>query len=319
VGSHAMIGDLLRTRRQELVRAEAGLRPIGRKVAGLRREEVAYLAGVSVTWYTWLEQGRAVSPSRQVLTALAQTLRLSDAERAYLFSLAGYSAPEEPAADPVSREISTHVQRFLDSLLDFPAYVLTSNWDFLAWNAAYVGFYPGISRVPKSDLNLLWLLFTDPYLREHLSDWGPTARAHVAAFRARAGPWLADARYATLVNRLLRVSETFRAAWESHTIEQLSSRERVFRHPVVGELHLEQHCMTPPDAPGLHVVIFTPTPDTDAHTRLRRLRQDGQPNRAGPDDCNELMRVPAARPGLLGTEVDHAQLSASRRRQAELP
>jgi transcriptional regulator with XRE-family HTH domain len=274
VASHTMIGDLLRVRRQQLVRAEVGLPPLGHKVKGLRREEVAYLAGVSVTWYTWLEQGRSVSPSRQVLSALAEALRLSYAERAYLFSLAGYSALE-PAADPVSREVSAHVQRFLDSLLDIPAYVLTLDWYYLAWNAAYAGFYPGISRVPEADRNLLWLLFTDPYLREHLLDWERTVRAHVAAFRARAGPRLADTRIATLVNRLLKVSEPFRAAWESHTIEQLSSRERVFRHPVVGELHLEQHNMTPADAPGLHMVIFTPVPNTDARTRLRRLRLAG--------------------------------------------
>jgi transcriptional regulator with XRE-family HTH domain len=277
VASHAMIGDLLRTRRQQLVRAEVGLPPIARKVRGLRREEVAYLAGVSVTWYTWLEQGRAVSPSLHVLNALARTLRLSGAERVYLFSLAGYSAPE-PTADPVLREIPAHVQRFLDALHDFPAYVITSDWNFLAWNAAYAGLYPGISDAPESDRNLLWLLFTDPYVRKYLSDWERTARAHVAAFRVQAGPRLADARFATLVNRLLRVSETFRTAWESHKIERLSSRERVFRHPVVGDLNLEQHCMTPADARGLHVIIFTPVPNTGAHTRLRRLRQTGQPN-----------------------------------------
>jgi transcriptional regulator with XRE-family HTH domain len=271
VAFHAMIGDLLRVRRQQLVRAEVGLPPIGRRLTGLRREEVAYLAGVSVTWYTWLEQGRTVSPSRQVLNALAEALRLSCAEREYLFSLAGYSALD-PVADPVSRELSAHVQRFLDSLRDYPAYVLTSDWDYLAWNAAYARFYPGFSRVPESDRNLLWLLFTDPYLREHLLDWERTVRANVAAFRAQAGPRLADERCTALVNRLLRVSEPFRAAWESHTIEQLSSRERVFRHPVVGELHLEQHSMTPSNAPGLHVVLFTPVPNTDAHTRLRRLR-----------------------------------------------
>jgi transcriptional regulator with XRE-family HTH domain len=274
VVSHRMIGDLLRVRRRQLVRAEVGLPSIGGTAVGLRREEVAYLAGVSVTWYTWLEQGRAVMPSRHVLNALARTLRLSNAERAYLLSLAGYSALEL-AADPVLREVPAHVQRFMDALRDFPSYVIALDWEVLAWNTAYVGLYPGISGAPESDRNLLWLLFTDPYLRELLLDWERTAQAHVAAFRVQAGPRLADARFATLVNQLLRRSETFRAAWESHSIEELSSRERVFRHPVVGDLHLEQHNMAPADAPGLHVVIYTPVPNTDARTRLRRLRQDG--------------------------------------------
>jgi transcriptional regulator with XRE-family HTH domain len=281
VASQGMLGDLLRVRRRHLVRAEVGLPPIGGTVAGLRREEVAYLAGVSVTWYTWLEQGRAVRPSRHVLKALAETLRLSCAERAYLFSLAGYSALA-PTADRVPGEVSAHVQRFLDSLLDFPAYVIAADWRVLAWNAAYGGLYPGISSAPEPDRNLLWLLFTDPYLRELLLDWERTARANVAAFRVQAGPRLSDARFAALINRLLRVSEAFRAAWESHTIEQLSSRERVLWHPVVGELRLEQHSMTPSDAPGLHVLIYTPVPGTDARARLRRLRQHGQPSSARP-------------------------------------
>lgn len=282
--SQGMLGDLLRVRRRQLVRAEVGLPPIGDTVAGLRREEVAYLAGVSVTWYTWLEQGRAVRPSRHVLNALAETLRLSGAERAYLFSLAGYSALA-PTADRVSREVSSHVQRFLDSLLDFPAYVIAPDWRVLAWNAAYTGLYPGISSAPESDRNLLWLLFTDPYLRDLLPDWERTARANVAAFRVQAGPRLSDARFTALIDRLLRVSEAFRAAWESHKIEQLSSRERVLWHPVVGELRLEQHSMTPSDAPGLHVLIYTPVPGTNARARLRRLRQYGQPSSARPNSA----------------------------------
>jgi transcriptional regulator with XRE-family HTH domain len=271
MASHRMLGDLLRARRRQMDRAEVGLPRIGDKVSGLRREEVAYLAGVSVTWYTWLEQGRAVKPSRHVLNALAESLRFSGDERSYLLSLAGYSALE-PAADPVLRKVPDHVQRFLDSL-DFPAYAIAADWRILTCNAAFVGLYPGISAAPEPDRNLLWLLFTDPSLREMLPDWERTARAHVAAFRVQAGPRLADARFSTLVDRLLRVSETFRAAWESHIIERLSFRERVLRHPVVGDLHLEQHNLAPSDAPRMHVVIYTPVPNTDARIRLRRLRK----------------------------------------------
>lgn len=257
-----MIGDFLRTRRRQLLRAELGLPPIGGKLTGLRREEVAYLAGVSVTWYTWLEQGRAVRPSRQVLNALAQTLRLSDAEHAYLLSLAGYTASGR-TAEPVHNDVPARVHRLLHSLSGFPAYVIAADWAVLAWNAAYSALYPNISTVPESERNLLWLLFTDPYLRDLLPDWELTARFNVAAFRREAGPRLAEPPFSLLVERLLEASEPFRTMWENHLIEVLSSRERLFRHPQAGDLHMEQHNLKPSDHPGLHVVIYTPLPSPD--------------------------------------------------------
>src|ERR1700694_833846 len=110
-----MIGEFLKTRRRQLLRADFGLPPITRGSSGLRREEVAYLARVSITWYTRLEQGRAITPSRQVLDALAQTLRLSAAEHVYVLSLAGYCAPQ-PAEDPIHQAVAAHGQRLLDAL-----------------------------------------------------------------------------------------------------------------------------------------------------------------------------------------------------------
>ena len=131
---------------------------------GLRREEVAYLAGVSVTWYTWLEQGRDVTPSRQVVDSLARTLRLSHAEHVYLSALAGHSAPQ-PAEDPSPGTVPAHVQRLLDALADYPALVIAPDWAILAWNAVYEALYPNVATVAAADRNFLWLLFTDPYLR----------------------------------------------------------------------------------------------------------------------------------------------------------
>jgi transcriptional regulator with XRE-family HTH domain len=265
------IGDFLRARREQLVRADLGLPPVkGRKTSGLRREEVAYLSGVSVTWYTWLEQGRDITPSRQVLDALARTLRLSATEHAYVRSLVGYSAPQ-PAAGPTPHAAPAHVQRLLDAIAGFPAYAITPDWGISAWNIAYAALYPNVATVPLADRNLLWLLFTDPYLHELLPDWESNGRRHIAAFRAGAGPRLSDPPFSDLVTRLLEVSEPFRAAWQSHDIEALTSRERVVHHPIVGELHLEQHSLTPWDHRDLHVVILTPVLTTDAAARLRQL------------------------------------------------
>jgi transcriptional regulator with XRE-family HTH domain len=277
-----MIGEFLRTRRRQLVRADFGLPPIARGSSGLRREEVAYLARVSITWYTRLEQGRAITPSRQVLDALARTLRLSTAEHAYVLSLAGYSAPQS-ADDPIPQTVLAHVQRLLDALAGYPAYALAPDWAVTAWNAAYAALYPNVATVAAADRNLLWLLFTDPYLRTLMPDWEYTSLYNAASFRAQAGPRLGDSPFCHLVERLLQTSEAFRTAWENHHIQALTSRKRLFRHPVVGELQMEQHSLTPADHPEMHLVIFTPVLTTDTPARLRRLL-DSQTPRTTIDD-----------------------------------
>ena len=265
-----MIGEFLTNRRRQLVRADLGLPPIGGRTCGLRREEVAYLARVSITWYTWLEQGRDITPSRQVLDALARALQLSAAEHAYMLSLAGYSAPQ-PAEDTIPQTGPAHVQRLLDALTGYPAYAIAPHWAITAWNTAYTALYPNVATVAAADRNLLWLLFTDPYLRRLMPDWEFTSLSNLASFRAQAGTRLVDPPYADLVERLLQSSAAFRAAWETHDIEALTSRERLFCHPDVGDLHMEQHSLTPTDHPDLHLVIFTPVLTTDGPTRLRQL------------------------------------------------
>ncbi|NMH75750.1 helix-turn-helix domain-containing protein [Pseudonocardia xinjiangensis] len=265
------LGEFLKARRRQLVRADLGLPPVlGRGVSRVRREEVSCLSGVSVTWYTWLEQGRQIKPSRQVLDALARTLRLSPAEHGYILSLAGYSAPQ-PIPEPSAEAAPPHVQRLLESLDGFPAYAIAPDWAIWGWNAAYTALYRDLARVPAADRNLLWLIFTDPYLRELMPDWGFMSRRHVAQFRAEAGPRLGHPSFSRLVQRLLQASAAFRAAWESHDIEGFASRERLFRHPVVGDLHLEHYRLAPSDHPNLRLVIYTPVLATDSPQRLRRL------------------------------------------------
>jgi transcriptional regulator with XRE-family HTH domain len=266
------LGAFLRARREQMRRADLGLPPVGgRGAAGLRREEVSYLSGVSVTWYTWLEQGREIRPSRQVLDAVARALRMSAPEHAYVLSLAGYSAPECPAPESTCPAMPAHVQRLLDALGNLPAYVMASDWTILGWTPALAGLYPNVVTVPEADRNLLWLLFTDPYMREIQADWECHTIRQLAKFRAEAGPRLGEPRFARLIERLLEASQHFRAAWESHDIEWFASQERVYRHPVVGDLYLEPHRMALSDQPDIHVVIYTPVPDTGTSARLRRL------------------------------------------------
>ncbi|MFJ8649941.1 helix-turn-helix transcriptional regulator [Streptomyces sp. NPDC093546] len=253
------LGGFLRASRSRLEPTEVGLPPAGpRRRGGLRREEVATLSQVSATWYTWLEQGRDIQPSRDVLDALARTLRLTPAEHGYVLSLAGY-APRTETAGPATHTAPAHVQRLLDALVGFPAYAIAPDWTITGWNAAYLDLYPNVATVPPSERNLLWLVFTDPYVRGLLPDWDVTSRRFLAEFRAEAGPRLGDLSNSSAVQRLLEVSPEFRAAWQDHCVEGFASRLRTFDHPTAGPRHFEHHRLSPADHPDLHVVVYTPT------------------------------------------------------------
>jgi MmyB-like transcription regulator ligand binding domain/Helix-turn-helix domain len=263
------LAQFLGSRRRQVEPRSVGL-PSGhnRRTPGLRREEVALLAGVSHTWYTWLEQGRDIHPSRQVIDALARTLRLSPAEHEYVLRLAGHGAA---VPDHGPDGMPAHVQRLLDALSPSPAYAITTTWSLVGWNRAYERFYPGVAAVSASERNLLWLVFTDPAVRELLGDWTTDSRRFLTQFRADVGPRLADPDVVDLVGRLEAASPHFRAGWASHDVDRFSSGERRFEHPDVGTLLLEHHQLTPVDAPGLQLVVYTAAEGTGAAGKLARL------------------------------------------------
>lgn len=261
----------LRARREQLDRAAFGLPPAGRdRTIGLRREEVSSLSGVSMTWYTWLEQGRDIHPSRQVLDAVAHSLRLTVAEHDYVLALSGF-APTRGAAGAAVEAAPAHVQRLLDALDEHPAYALAPDWGLAGWNRAYEDLYPHVARVPAAERNLLWLIFTDPGVRALLDDWELTSRRFLAEFRAEAGPRMADPRYRDLVARLREASPEFRDGWAGHDVQGFQSRERVFHHPRAGRLVFEHHQLRPSDQPGIQLVVYTAA-DADTRDRFRSVR-----------------------------------------------
>ncbi len=263
------LAEFLSSRRRQVDPRSVGLLPGGnRRTPGLRREEVAMLAGVSHTWYTWLEQGRDIRPSRQVMDALARTLRLTPAEHEYLLRLSGHGgvAPVGPLD-----AMPAHVQRLLDALGSSPAYAITPGWSIVGWNRAYERLYPGVAAVPAAERNLLWVVFTDPAVRELLGDWATDSRRFLTQFRAEVGPRLADPEVVDLVTRLQAASPAFREGWASHDVDRFSSTERRFEHPAVGSLVLEHHQLTPSDAPGLQLVVYTAAEGTDSAAKLARL------------------------------------------------
>lgn len=257
--SRTELGQFLRRKRAAVDRAEYDLPPAGRsRTTGLRREEIAFLSGVSVTWYTWLEQGRDINPSRQVIDAIAVNLRLTRAEHDYMLGLCGFApspAPElvEPAAAP------QHVQHLIDALDPAPAFAVTAHWDIVAWNAAYERLFPGVATAPATERNLLQFVFTDPYVRDMLPDWDLTSRQFLAEYRAESGARTGGPEHVRLVAHLRHVSGDFADAWDQHRVQRFSTRRRAFRHPVDGEREFEQVSLVPQDAPELKVIAYLPT------------------------------------------------------------
>lgn len=231
----AELGHFLRSRRERIAPEDVGL-PTGgrRRTPGLRREEVAQLAGVGVTWYTWLEQGREINASVQVLEAIARTLGMDSQERWHLFQLAGVALVPPPAGNALLDGVG---QAILDQLDPFPAYVYSERYDILGYNRAYHHMAGGLDHREAAELNTLWLFFTDQYWQT-LCHHRDRAAAHlVGSLRAAMAAHLDDPLWTGLVQRLSAASEEFDALWRRHDVVDFAMPAKDFRSPV-GDLLL---------------------------------------------------------------------------------
>lgn len=248
------LGAFLRNHRERLTPADVGLPPgRRRRTPGLRREEVAQLAGLSATWVTWLEQGRPVAMSARALTSLAQALRLSRAERAYLFALAGKPEPRQDAEPAVPPALLASVQA-----IAAPAYLLDRQWTALAWNAAAAELFVGWLDEAASEKNLLRAMFLSAPLQALVEDWPHRAARLVAEFRVHSLRHAEDPPTRALVEQLMADSPAFANAWRSQDVEERQGGRRGFHHPARGLVHLEQLTLVPPAAPGLMLAMLLP-------------------------------------------------------------
>ncbi|VVE70972.1 transcriptional regulator [Pandoraea captiosa] len=238
------LGDFLRAHRERLTPAAVGLPPMGRRrTPGLRREEVAQLCGLSSTWYTWIEQAREVSISAGALAAVAGALRLSRAERAYLFDLAGKRDPER-GAEPLPHHATAQVQAAVAAVAA-PAYALDRCWDVLAWNEAAADIFRGWLDVPSASgnpgtKNLLRYIFLDAGARALIQDWERRARRVVAEFRAECSAYLDDTPVRALTDALQRESPVFAALWSQQDVVEREGGRRGFHHPERGDIDFAQ-------------------------------------------------------------------------------
>jgi transcriptional regulator with XRE-family HTH domain len=262
------LGAFLRARREALTPEQVKLpRGRSRRTPGLRREEVALLAGVSVTWYTWLEQGRKINASTDVLRAIGRALRLDEAGQEHLISLA---QPTTVTAPPVATpdEVPTALRRLIDAFEPAPAYVLGPHWEFAAWNAAQRRLYPPVEQLDGIERNLIWVLFAHDAVRRLIVDWDIHARQALAEFRAATTAVRHDPVVVELVARLSEVSAEFRAWWPEHDVARFETRLRRFDHPRAGMLTFEYQQLTPAEWPALRVVVQLPLPGDDSARRL---------------------------------------------------
>jgi transcriptional regulator with XRE-family HTH domain len=262
------LGAFLRSRRERLRPEQVGLvASRRRRTPGLRREEVAQLAGVGITWYTWLEQGRDIHPSAQVLDAIARTLRFDRHEHAHLLTLAG--AASSTIVDEC-REILPTAQPLLDQLEPFPASLVTARLDLIAYNRVYGSFFDDLETLPIEDRNVLWLAFTHPEWRKAIVDRDEALGRLVGEFRAAMAEHLDDPAWKELVARLERTSPEFVAYWERHDVQGVESRTKRALHPKAGLLLLDYTNLWLGDRHGSRIVAFSPA-DERTRERLERL------------------------------------------------
>jgi transcriptional regulator with XRE-family HTH domain len=255
----AELGAFLRAQRARLRQADVGLpediEPGRRRTPGLRREEVAQLSGVSVTWYTWLEQGRDIRASAQVVDALARTFLLTPDARRHLRDLAGLATVERGTriTDALPR-----LQRLVDAAAPNIASIYDVHFDYLAWNAPYARVRHDPAKSAADRRNLLWMMFTDAENRARMARWEAAARSVLSQFRAAAGRRPDDPRFATIVEGLTAASAEFGEWWADYPVRSFRPAAIAIDHPRAGRITLEMFQLRPAEYPDLLMVMQVP-------------------------------------------------------------
>ncbi|MGR3939305.1 helix-turn-helix domain-containing protein [Streptomyces sp. BRA346] len=268
--SENKLGDYLRARRAMTMPRDVGFPDHGsRRVPGLRRDEVALLAGVSTDYYIRLEQGRERNPSEQVLQAIARALRLDDAAAAHLFRLGLPALGPSVSATPT---VGPELLRLMNGMHDVPAFVVGSAQDVLAANAMARELYRGFARYD----NLLRMIFLDPFAREFYRDWDKAAHVAVNNLRASSSQFPGDERIEGVVGELSVHSPAFANVWARYEVRPRTHEDKHFNHPEVGELRLHFEALAVTSAPGQHLSVYSAEPgsaDSDGLILLRRLAE----------------------------------------------
>ncbi|MGV9677917.1 helix-turn-helix transcriptional regulator [Nocardia sp. NPDC003482] len=271
------LGRFLRARRERVGPREVGLPVAGvRRTPGLRREELATLAGVSVDYYVRLERGKETNPSAAVVYRLAEALRLSEAETDHLLTLAAHNAGVRPVRRPAARTVRPTALLLLESVRPHPAFVVNHINDMLAANPGGLALYPGITDYPPERRNLIRYHFLHPAARELWVDWETLVAGSVAHLRAMAGTDPDDPELAALVGELCCKSPEFARMWNRYDVRPRGTGTKVYNHPTVGRMRLEFENLPLIDSDGQRLVVYLAEPGTPDHDAMVLLEMSAR-------------------------------------------
>ncbi|WP_026889595.1 helix-turn-helix transcriptional regulator [Clostridium beijerinckii] len=264
------LGDFLKTRRAKILPSQVGLSEgLRRRTPGLRREEVAHIAGVGLTWYTWLEQGRAIQVSAEVLESLSRVLMLSKQERIHLYTLARQAIPTDI---PSCKEfVSPILQHVLSNLLLSPSFIMDTRWNIIAWNKAASVVFTDFSKIDVSKRNMIKMMFTYDDYKKLFIDWESHAQGMLARFRATTGKCIEEPWFTKIIEDLKRESDEFNLWWTRHDVLGNSETYKKLKHPIVGELFFEFISFDVSDNSNLKLIVNTPNSESDTDIKVKSL------------------------------------------------
>lgn len=264
------LADFLKTRRAKILPSQAGLSTgTRRRTPGLRREEVTQLAGIGLTWYTWLEQGRPIHVSTQVIENLSKVLLLDKQERIHLYLLANQPLPTDIPG--YQGTVSPILQHVLDSLIFCPSLVTDQRWNVIAWNKAACLIFDDFSEMNVRERNIVWAMFTDDKYKQLFVDWNLHAKGLLGRFRSAFGQYIEDSWLAQFIDDLKIQSTEFNLWWPLHEIQSNSEVYKQLNHPVAGILDFEVSNFDVSDNSGLKLIVHVPLSETDTATKMKSL------------------------------------------------
>ena len=269
------LGDFLKSRSTRVLPSQVGL-PEGarRRTPGLRREEVTQLAGIGLTWYTWLEQGRPIKVSATVVESLSRVLLLDEQERQHLYLLANQTPP--PVMPSYEGAVSPVLQNVIDSLALSPTLVIDGRFNIIAWNKVASVLFGEFVALNSRERNIVWATFTNKNYIDLFLDWEPYAKNVLARFRAACGQYIDDPWIVRFVEELKEASEEFRTWWPLHEIQIDTGLYRDIYHSIAGKLDFNVSTFDVSDNSGLKMIVYSPGPGTDTAEKIETLM--GQEN-----------------------------------------
>ncbi|WP_400244464.1 helix-turn-helix transcriptional regulator [Niallia sp. JL1B1071] len=272
---YSELAQFLRSRRERLSPQQFGLPEGRRRTPGLRRGEVAVLSGISLEWYTYLEQGREINVSIEVLESLARTLKLNDTERKHMFLLAHRQPPPERSSS-LDGKVSDVLQRLLDSFGTSPAAVMDARMNILAWNQSFSAVHGDYQKISDQARNLLWITFTSESFRILKDDqWESHAKRTIAKFRAGFAKFVDDPWWGEQVEQLSELSAEFKEFWYQYDVLDDQDTLKILHHPEVGLLTFEHLTLQPLGSPNLEVSVHVPLQDNSTEKKIQTLMKKG--------------------------------------------